>query len=69
MPSVISVILAALFYIYFRGNRAKAIISRFSRESERKRKMGNFFVIVYVVALVIIVCTIGGYKPGYLPSW
>jgi uncharacterized membrane protein len=69
MPSVISVILAILFYIYFRGNRAKAIISIFSKESERQRKRGHFFLIVYVIALVIIIFALMFYKPGYLMTW
>ncbi len=66
---VMSIILAVLSYIYFRGDRAKAIIDRFSQETDKQRKRGYFLFIAYIILLVVAFYVLAFFKPGYLPKW
>ncbi|MCL2593834.1 MAG: hypothetical protein FWD82_10800 [Defluviitaleaceae bacterium] len=65
-----NIIFMILVYVYFRGKRAKRIIDRFSKETDKQRDKGTFWVILYVALSIALAIGIGGaYKPGYLPSW
>ena len=59
-------IIIALAMLYYRSNKCKAILNKYSSESEKSRKTGNIIVAIYVAISVLLIFAVAFFKPGYL---
>ena len=62
----LNAMLIALAMLYYRKEKRKSVIDKYSQESEKKRIRGNIAVTIYVSLSLILIFAVAFFRPGKL---